>query len=185
MSHSERLGCDSLEDFLFGVLADGDARAFRDHCRTCEECREAVDAERRMKRHVAEAVRAAAGNRRQPARRPVITTAAPQPRLMTQPGVMAPPRVNTRQRVAAAIIALGVLAACLMTTPQPQPRREPIEVAHQRAPTDSVVASSLSPGRHRRTPAVVVQDGGVAVPLESHDPDVVVMLIYPSSRRIR
>jgi hypothetical protein len=162
--------CDELEDFLFGMLSATDVARFEQHCNVCEACRNGVQAERRMKALVAEASDIQAG-------------ASGECRLTadrkTEAGVAA---TAGRGRLSVAM-AMSVLAACLLFCFVDGSDQSGSDTDHTSVAVQNPGDSEF--GDRVRLPRIRVAEDVLGLELESGDPNVVVMMLYPMHQTTR
>jgi anti-sigma factor RsiW len=167
--------CNQLDEYLCGLLSPNEAAEFERHLANCQVCREERELQGRIDRVLADENAFAA-------------TVPAGLRSRVDRGVRTKRRRRMLSWAGAAAAALSVAAALTFATTNGLFFTVPDQAKTDRlAPVGDNSALAVLPPVHVETPAVVVAqvamldpESAIAVPIESHSPNVTLVQIYPT-----
>ena len=161
MSHE----CSKLDAYLAGDLSRDDSVRFERHLSSCEACREAIDQQNWIDSML---------------RSPRLSQLEPAPPHVVKPSRTA--RTPRRRHALVAACGLASAAALLVAISHWQLNRQAMTNANQ---TTGINHTAEIPLAAQNKPPTATFIGGpdvIAVPVESHSPNVTVVRIYPTYR---
>jgi len=183
----KRLECDSLDDYLLGWLLPAEAAAFERHLSECEACRREQALQQSIDGTLA---------------RPEEVFGPPPPGLAARVERHAQ-TARRRRRVQTAVLGAAIAASLLvvlvvggLNTRQMDGPSQPlvvtpsppeIESAKDEAAAEQVASDPAPASFERLMPSTEVTltdpSSGIVVDRQSHNPDITVVWVYPTSRR--
>jgi hypothetical protein len=161
MSHE----CNSLDAYLADDLSRDDRVFFERHLANCESCRDVIDQQNWIDSML---------------RSPLRSQLEPVPSHLVKPSRTA--RTPRRHRALVAACGLATAAALLIAICHWQLNRQATTNANQTTSINHTAATARVDEKKPPTATFVGGPDVIAVPIESHNPNVTVVRIYPTYR---